>query len=177
MKNKKQKYAWRTPWVAKGADANAVGQELEDLQNEGIIKAENILKWAQENQDSELYKCFEWNDDKAASFYRLTQARQIIANLRVVKISGGETILLRKRFLLHSAGGYLDVDHISAGTEIGEELLNQAKDDLDEWNDRYREIEHICKGVVPMIHQARNKISESINEIEQKKKTNKRKVA
>lgn len=58
------------------ADANKVYQEIGDDQ----ITPEQVLEKAKD-ENTELHKCFEWDDTKAAEKYRLHQARQIIQYL------------------------------------------------------------------------------------------------
>ena len=59
------------------ADAEKVSKEIESIQN---ATPSSILEFAR-NENSELHKCFEWNDSVAAEKYRLQQARAIIVNL------------------------------------------------------------------------------------------------
>ena len=69
-------------WKIKGiykADANKVAGEI----GPGKITPEEVLEIAR-NKDSELHKCFEWDDGVAAEKYRLTQARGILLNLYYV---------------------------------------------------------------------------------------------
>ena len=57
-------------------DAQRVYEEI----GEENTSPEEILEKAKD-PDSELHKCFEWDDKKAAYKYRLQQARNIMCNL------------------------------------------------------------------------------------------------
>ena len=66
-------------WKVKGlykADAKKVADEI----GGGQITPQEVLEKARD-VNSELHKCFEWDDSIAAEKYRLQQARSIIINL------------------------------------------------------------------------------------------------
>lgn len=66
-------------WKVKGlykADAQKVADEI----GGGQITPQEVLEKARD-VNSELHKCFEWDDSIAAEKYRLQQARSIIINL------------------------------------------------------------------------------------------------
>lgn len=69
-----------------GADAQKVYEEIGNKE----VSAEKVLQIA-ENENTELHKCFEWDDSKAAHLYRLEQARHVIANLVFVPKKEDET--------------------------------------------------------------------------------------
>lgn len=58
-----------------GADAQKVGEELELIEHRD---AKAVVEFAKKRKSSELHKCFEWNDSKAADEYRLEQARHLM---------------------------------------------------------------------------------------------------
>lgn len=63
------------------ANAQEVGEELEAIQ--GSITPERVVEEAR-NSFLELHKCFEWDDEKAAEKYRITQARDVLRFISVV---------------------------------------------------------------------------------------------
>lgn len=69
--------SWKTPLFK--ADAKKC---YEEIGTDGITPQE-IVEIAR-NEDSELHKCFEWDDSIAAEKYRIMQARTILLNLVVV---------------------------------------------------------------------------------------------
>lgn len=73
----------KAEWKIKGiykADAQKVADEI----GETNITPKEVLEKAKD-RNSELHKCFEWDNDVAAEKYRLQQARAIIINLVYVK--------------------------------------------------------------------------------------------
>lgn len=63
------------------ADAQKVGEELEEIERAGTLEAQHIIEYAERHKDSELYKCFEWDDTEAARKWRHQQARNIIYSI------------------------------------------------------------------------------------------------
>lgn len=74
-----KKYSWKS--IGFSANAQKVGEELENIED---ISNENVLKYAKDNINSELYKCFEWDDTIASEKYRLIQATRIISSISFV---------------------------------------------------------------------------------------------
>ena len=64
------------------ADANKCYEEIQQIGDE--VKPEQVLDKARD-EDSELHKCFDWNDSTAAEKYRLFQAKQVINHLIVIQ--------------------------------------------------------------------------------------------
>lgn len=68
-------YEWKKCSRMK-ANAIKVGEELLKLGDE--ITPAAVVDAARKNKKSELHKCFEWDDSKAAEKYRLDQARYML---------------------------------------------------------------------------------------------------
>ena len=64
----------------KGNPAKVYG-ELSTL---GETTPESIVEYARDNKDSELHKCFTWDDTIAAEKWRKQEARLIVCSLQVV---------------------------------------------------------------------------------------------
>lgn len=75
-----KKYSWI---YNINADAQKVGEELELIEREGSISPAHLIEYAKRHKDSELYKCFEWDNDEAAKKYRLRQASTIISSISI----------------------------------------------------------------------------------------------
>lgn len=63
----------------KGVDAKKCYEEIGNTQ----ITPREIVEKAR-NENSELHKCFEWDDTKAAELYRIEQAKTVLRLLVVV---------------------------------------------------------------------------------------------
>lgn len=70
-------------WKIKGlfkADPESVYQEICEIGDE--VTPEQIVEKAKDG-DTELHKCFTWDNKKAAHLYRISQAQSIIRNISV----------------------------------------------------------------------------------------------
>ena len=65
-------------------DANKVGKELERIEQDEELTNTSVLEFARRNKNSELNKCFEWDDTKAGESYRRIQANQILKSIAIV---------------------------------------------------------------------------------------------
>jgi hypothetical protein len=70
---------WRVDGIFK-ADANECYREISSLEQ---ITPKAILDFARD-ENSELHKCFEWDNDSAAEKYRTIQAGNVIRMLYIV---------------------------------------------------------------------------------------------
>ena len=77
-----RKYSWKNYVFSQ--DSQKVGEELEELEKVSEITNKNVLEYARKNKDSELHKCFEWNDTIAGEKYRLIQATNVISSISFV---------------------------------------------------------------------------------------------
>ncbi len=146
------KIKWRVGGIF-NANAEKVYQELRDC-GETYTPREVVEK--AKDEQSELHKCFEWDDTIAAEKYRLHQARMLIANIVVeVEQAEGQTTELR---LYQSNGrnnGYSESVLIARDVDRYAELLERAKSELDSFRKRYESIaeleevitaiEEVCK--------------------------------
>ena len=72
-------YKWKASARYK-ADAERIGAELIEI---GTIIPEEIVNFA-EDEETELHKCFTWDDAKAAHLYRIDEARGIVQSIITV---------------------------------------------------------------------------------------------
>lgn len=88
---------------------------------------------------SPLHRFFTWDDSKAASEYRLWQARHLIARVRVVvPVSQKRTIQVRAYHALRSdRGGYRHAKDILGEQSLRDDLLTQLGSDLDSIREKY----------------------------------------
>ena len=75
-------YQWKDGACFK-ADANKCKAEIDALPEN---TRKNIVAFAR-NRKTELHKCFEWNDTKAAEKYRLNQAGEIQRSIILVSVN------------------------------------------------------------------------------------------
>lgn len=72
---------WKIDGIFK-ADAEKVYSEIGDLRT----TPEEVVEKAKD-PESELHKCFEWDDSVAAEKYRIVQAREVLRSIVYVEVS------------------------------------------------------------------------------------------
>lgn len=122
-------------WKIKGifkADAQKVADEI----GENSITPEQVLEKAKNDENSELHKCFEWNDGIAAEKYRLIQARKIIINLAYVpKEKTDEPV--RCFQITREKSVYMPTKQFLVNNDEYQDLLKRAKVELESFKRRY----------------------------------------
>lgn len=122
-------------WKIKGifkADAQRVADEI----GENSITPEQVLQKARNDKNSELHKCFEWNDGIAAEKYRLIQARKIIINLAYVpKEKTDEPV--RCFQITREKSVYMPTKQFLVNNDEYQDLLKRAKVELESFKRRY----------------------------------------
>lgn len=122
-------------WKIKGifkADAQKVADEI----GENSITPEQVLEKARNDENSELHKCFEWNDGIADEKYRLIQARKIIINLAYVpKEKTDEPV--RCFQITREKSVYMPTKQFLVNNDEYQDLLKRAKVELESFKRRY----------------------------------------
>ena len=109
-----------------------------DIENIAEKTPQNLVDYAAEHPDSELYKCFTWDDTKAANEYRKQEARKVICCLVHVEEDEEETRTIR--VLQNVNQEYKPVREIVRNEDEYAELLKRAKAELASFKERYKEI-------------------------------------
>lgn len=126
---------WKLPVF--NADAQKCYEEISTL---STITPESILAFAK-NSESELHKCFEWDDVKAAEKYRLSQARKVI-QLMVIRNTVEDNDLTPKRVFQISSekSVYQPIKFFMENEKEYDILLKRALGELTAFKKRYSEI-------------------------------------
>ena len=117
------------------ADANKVYAEIQKI-GEKVTPLE-VLDYAKAHEESELHKCFEWNNDIAAEKYRLLMAGNVIRSLYVVPRSAEQPSVrvLSKTSETHTYQP--TVKFLSQPDEYAD-LLRRAKAELESFKVKYK---------------------------------------
>lgn len=138
---------WRIAGIYK-ADAQKVADEI----GERKITPEEVLEIAR-NENSELHKCFEWDDTVAAEKYRLMQARKVIIDLVYAPKKQGEQHV-RCFQITREARTYQPTKCFIVQQDEYQSLLNRAKKELESFKQRYKaltELESIFEEIDKII--------------------------
>lgn len=144
------------------ANADKIGAELEKLtsKNGGRLQPAHVVEQARDKK-SPLHRHFEWDDTKAASAYRLDQARSIIGAVRIVSSDDDEEPQRAWLSIVDRGGAaYHTIAEVTGSHKLQLALLQQAERDLLAWERRYKDLTDICE----MVRKARKKIQDSIDD-------------
>ena len=130
------KVEWRIDGIYK-ADAQKVADEIG---NDRISPAEVLEKARDVN--SELHKCFEWNDSIAAEKYRLQQARGILINL-VYKEKESNAEPVRTFQITSQRNVYQPTVSFVVQEDEYQNLLKRAKSELESFKKRYHTLSEL----------------------------------
>lgn len=127
---------WRVKGIFK-ADAQKVYEEIGDNK---IVPQEMVDMARDEN--SELHKCFEWNDTVAAEKYRLQQARTILSML-VFRPKTEEEQSVRVFSLTTEKSTYQPTKQFLVQADEYQDLLKRALAELEAFKRKYRTINEL----------------------------------
>ena len=128
-------------WKVKGlykADAQKVADEI----GEKSFKPEDLVEYARNHKDSELHKCFEWNDSIAAEKYRVQQARGILLNL-VFEECDDKLKSQRVYHLTSETKTYAPLTQILQKDDEYLKLLSRAKAELEMFKRKYHSLKEL----------------------------------
>lgn len=133
-----RKYSWK--YTGSLGDAQKIGEELESIELSGEVTNEKVLQYAKDNKDSELYKCFEWDDKIAGEKYRLLKASQIISSISFIV----EEEPVKKQKIYYSiksekeeARKFKNIKDILEDDEDYKALLDKARKEFETCKDNY----------------------------------------
>lgn len=134
---------WR-PGYRFNADAETVQKEINSIGE--TVTPQEIVDYARENPDSELHKCFQWDDSIAAEAWRRQQARIVCSSL-VVVIEKGQSDPVSYRILQHDSEkkSYTPVTFTVRNEDAYSRLLKQAKQELAQFRSRYKSIVELAE--------------------------------
>lgn len=140
---------WRSYSFA-GADAEKCWNEIQSIGGEGV-EPQELVDFARNNPDSELHKCFQWDDAEAAEAWRRQQAR-IICGALVVVVEKDNKEPTSYRILQHDneAKKYQPVTFTVRNEDMYSRLLKQAKEELASFRQRYKsivELENVIEAI------------------------------
>ena len=128
---------WRIEGIFKANAAKCLDEIGRDVE----ITPEQVLEKARDEQ-SELHKCFEWNDSIAAEKYRLQQARQLIQFLVVVPKQDSKPPI--RHFQITSQRNvYMPTTHFATQHDEYQKLLQRAYAELRSFQNRYKSLSEL----------------------------------
>ena len=106
------------------------------------VKPAEIVE-AAKDEESELHKCFEWDDTKAAHKYRLTQARTLVLNLVITESKPTEEPQQVRVMYTSKDGGYKQTKFIVQDKDEYQHMLEKAKAELRAFKKKYAMLQEL----------------------------------
>ena len=133
---------WKSGLGLFKADAQIVAEEILSIGDEATPR--QILEKGRD-ENTELHKCFEWEDSVAAEKYRLHQARKIVETLVIQRAPDApkdapEIRLLHK---VESTGGYKPIVNIIQNQDEYQKLLARAFADFHALKIKYQNLQEL----------------------------------
>jgi len=96
-------------------------------------------------ESSLTHKYFKWDDEKAAEKYRLWQARQLIAEVRVEYLGRVTDAYYNVTTIINSVPqqGYFSVAKVLSSDELYRKVLVEAIKELQYWQNKYKKISEL----------------------------------
>lgn len=141
-------YVYRVQGLNK-APAQVAGEIMEQLEHSEQGLSPASLLDASRDENAPLHGEFEWDDQKAAEEYRLTQAGDLIRNVRIIVeeqdaptrafVSTGER-----------SGAYVSLQSALDNSKWKSNLLESAKRAMNEFAAKYRQLEELAGVIAEM---------------------------
>lgn len=131
-------YKWKVPGIMP-VDAQTAGNELQRIyERDGVIEPETVVAESR-TPSAPLHSCFEWDDEKAAHKYRITQAQNIIRAIVVVD----EAKQPETRAFVNVQREYHPVSVVVRNPEKREILLQNALNELRWFERKYNTLQEL----------------------------------
>lgn len=128
-------------------------KELEKLRKElklkpsEVLQPKDVIKLAKNKRKyPTLYGYFMWDDEKASHEYRLLQARHLIVSVKFLPVEDSEPMQVfvsLKSDRVKEGGGYRRTVDVLSDEDMRKELLQQALDEIEYWENRYKQFREL----------------------------------
>lgn len=139
-------YKWRDGGPKPPVDADVFGRVIEQIApEEGAlgVKPEAVVEAARSSR-SEIHKCFQWDNDKAAASYRIQQARALLGALQIVRVElrDGPTVSNRAYFSIaqNQSRSYVGHDRVMSDLDLRAMVIKDAHRELEAFVKKYQSI-------------------------------------
>lgn len=134
-------------------ELNRISQE-----NGGLLLPEHVVKAAR-SKSSPLHSKFEWDNNRAASAYRLSQARQLISVCVQILPGANKPVSIFVSLSTdrtRRGGGYRSMVSVCSNSELREQMLQDALHELNAIQQKYEGLKQLA-GVFVAVRKARRK--------------------
>jgi hypothetical protein len=115
-------------------------QELEVLQGrKTVLSPRAVVSWARKHPESALHREFEWDDSKAASAYRLYQARELIKMIAIYP-QAAKPRWVSLTIDRNPGGGYRRWEDVKETPNLRKVLVKDVLEEFVRLRDRYSDL-------------------------------------
>ena len=139
---------WKAGFGLYHANAQLVAEEIMSIDSDinGITKQQIVDK--ARDEDTELHKCFEWNDSVAAERYRLVQAGSVLHHIVIKRTEEQiEQNMPEIRFFhktdLKPDSGYKPISYIVKNNDEYQKMLQMAYAELHAFKQKYKNLQEL----------------------------------
>ena len=122
------------------ADPQIVKNEIESIGES--VTPKQMVDYARQNPESELHKCYTWDDTEAAEKWRIQESRFIMCNLVITKVDDEENRELTTFRVFYQTGvndeGYKPLTMILEKPDERQALINKAYREAQAFAEKYR---------------------------------------
>lgn len=131
------------------ADPQTIGEALAKIAsaNQGQLTPEATVE-AAKNRKHPLHRHFEWDDSKAASAYRLSQARMIIRSVAIEVDEEGEAAPAFHSISDKGGRSYRSHEDVLSSARLQKLVVEQAKKDLIAFRQRYKRLAELFEPAI-----------------------------
>lgn len=141
---------WKAGFKVFDADAQLVAEELLSLCDDddvGGITKQQIVDYARD-EDTELHKCFEWDDSIAAERYRLVQAGDVVRLIVIKRTEEQIEQNMPEIRVFHKTDskigtGYKPISYIVKHEDEYEKMLQMAYAELHSFKMKYQHLQEL----------------------------------
>lgn len=126
---------------------------IQGASKDKMLHPQHVVTWAKRHPTSALHRQFEWNNSKAATEYRLWQARRLI-QINVTMDGGGPQLVSLSLDRING-GGYRDIRDVMSNKDLREMALAEALSELTRVQAKYERIQELA-GVWAEVRRVRN---------------------
>jgi hypothetical protein len=129
------------------ADPQKIGDALDKVSKShgGKLDAPDVVE-AAKPKDHVLHPLFDWSDKVAAEQWRLSQARQIIRSIRIVRMDDDEPLYPAYVSITAKDGrSYRHTNEVLTSRDLQEKVLISAERELQAFERRYSRLLDVCE--------------------------------
>lgn len=124
-------------------EKDKVAAELQRIsKRDGVLKPNAVVDEARADT-SPIHDLFDWNDTTAGEKYRIWQARQLIATVKVEYNDKPINAYYNVQAEIVPQQGYYSLEQVVSSEVIYQDVLAQAIKEIKYWHAKYKEIKEL----------------------------------